>query len=50
MFKDASVWFNDGKLIKQIPFIDVDKFILCIFNLVKYNWEIISFFTISFLL
>lgn len=49
-FKDATTQAGDKNLAKQIWFIDVDKFALCVFNQFAYNQEIITLLAASFLL
>ncbi len=47
-FKDVAASADDGKTIKQILFIDVNKFALYVFNWLAYNQEINGLFAISF--
>lgn len=36
-FKDATTWPDNRKSIKQIWFVNTDKFAFCIFYLLVYN-------------
>lgn len=47
-FKDVATWHDDKEPIKQIWFIDIDKFTIYEFNWLIYDWEISGPFTSSF--
>lgn len=50
VFEDAITQPGDENPVKQIWFVDVDKFALYIFNQLIYDWEISGFFVASSLL
>ena len=49
-FENAVAWLDNREPAKQIQFVDIDKFVLHVFNWLAYDREISGFFAASSLL